>query len=321
MLIAALVAVALALMFLLSGCTKVSNIIRIENIKSGDAKFISENAIMGGENGKLFFYQLDNRKKTKTNIRSKWSAVLPDENIIIYSNSDCETGICKIDNNQRILWCHPIFGKDCDLRIDPAIAKIGNTYYLTSTRINGVINRKDALKENATYTLSLYRSDDLKKWMYVGDIVKENHNVEDIDLMNDDGKLRVVFERETVDKGPSAIITMLSEDGGKTWNEPVTLVDDGSDNEPAAFNKTSNGYALFFSSDAKKKGSSYEGSSAYVATFDRKLKPVKTVMLATKPESGILLYDVIVNKGSAKILFSEHYLTVNNLVVEDILLP
>ena len=46
--IAAFAAIVLTLTILLSGCAKVSNIIRIENIKSGDAKFVSENMIMGG---------------------------------------------------------------------------------------------------------------------------------------------------------------------------------------------------------------------------------------------------------------------------------
>ena len=314
-------AVILSFVILFSGCSKVSNIIRIENIKSGDAKFLSEKMIMGGENGNLFFYDLSNGEKKDTAIRSNWSANLPEENVIAFSNNDSETGICKLDDKQGVVWCEIIFSKDCDLRIDPAIVKIGDTYYLTSTRINGEINRADASKENGIYTLSIYSSKDLKKWTYISDIVKEKNNIEDIDLMNDDGKLRVTFERETVDKGASAIVTMLSEDGGKSWKDAVTLVNDGSDNEPATLNKTDSEYRLFYSSDAKQKGKSYEGANAYMATFDQNLKPVKTEMLTTNPESGILLYDVIDNKDRAKILFSENYLTLNNLVVEDIPLP
>ena len=319
--IAAFAAIVLTLTILLSGCAKVSNIIRIENIKSGDAKFVSENMIMGGENGKLFFYDLSKGEKKDTEIYSNWSAILPEENVVVFSNSECETGICKLDDKQKIIWSEKIFSKDCDLRIDPAIVKIGDTYYLTSTRINGEINRADVNKENGIYTLSLYRSKDLKKWNYVGDVVKDNHNIEDIDLMNDDGKLRVIFERETIDKGASAIVTMLSEDSGKTWKDAVTLVDDGADNEPAALMKTDSGYRLFYSSDAQRKGESYEGASAYIATYDVDFKPVKSAMMTTEPKSGILLYDVIVEEDRAKILFSEKYLTVNNLIVEDISLP
>ena len=319
--IAAFAAIVLTLTILLSGCAKVSNIIRIENIKSGDAKFVSENMIMGGENGKLFFYDLSKGEKKDTEIYSNWSAILPEENVVVFSNSECETGICKLDDKQKIIWSEIIFSKDCDLRIDPAIVKIGDTYYLTSTRINGEINRADVNKENGIYTLSLYRSKDLKKWNYVGDVVKDNHNIEDIDLMNDDGKLRVIFERETIDKGASAIVTMLSEDSGKTWKDAVTLVDDGADNEPAALMKTDSGYRLFYSSDAQRKGESYEGASAYIATYDVDFKPVKSAMMTTEPKSGILLYDVIVEEDRAKILFSEKYLTVNNLIVEDISLP
>ena len=319
--IAAFAAIVLTLTIFLSGCAKVSNIIRIENIKSGDAKFVSENMIMGGENGKLFFYDLSKGEKKDTEIYSNWSAILPEENVVVFSNSECETGICKLDDKQKIIWSEIIFSKDCDLRIDPAIVKIGDTYYLTSTRINGEINRADVNKENGIYTLSLYRSKDLKKWNYVGDVVKDNHNIEDIDLMNDDGKLRVIFERETIDKGASAIVTMLSEDSGKTWKDAVTLVDDGADNEPAALMKTDSGYRLFYSSDAQRKGESYEGASAYIATYDVDFKPVKSAMMTTEPKNGILLYDVIVEEDRAKILFSEKYLTVNNLIVEDISLP
>ena len=319
--IVVLAAIVLTLTILLSGCAKVSNIIRIENIKSGDAKFVSENMIMGGENGKLFFYDLSKGEKKDTEIYSNWSAILPEENVVVFSNSECETGICKLDDKQKIIWSEIIFSKDCDLRIDPAIVKIGDTYYLTSTRINGEINRADVNKENGIYTLSLYRSKDLKKWNYVGDVVKDNHNIEDIDLMNDDGKLRVIFERETIDKGASAIVTMLSEDSGKTWKDAVTLVDDGADNEPAALMKTDSGYRLFYSSDAQRKGESYEGASAYIATYDVDFKPVKSAMMTTEPKNGILLYDVIVEEDRAKILFSEKYLTVNNLIVEDISLP
>ena len=311
----------LILTFVLTGCAKVNHIVHVENTKSGDAKFLSDNTIMGGEGGFLFFYRFDNRKKTMSDIRSNWSDRLPEENIVVVSDSDCETRICKTDANQRIVWVHPLFSKDCDLRIDPAIVKIDKTYYLTSTRINGEINRADPAKENGAYALSLYRSNDLMNWTYVRDIVNEKSNIEDIDLMNDDGKLRVTFERETVDKGASAIVTMVSPDGGSTWGEPVTLVDDGSDNEPASLMKTDSGYRLFFSSDAMRKGESYQGSSAYVTSFDPAFKPVKTDRLITKPESGVLLYDVIVKNDSVKLLFAENYLTDNNLIAENVPLP
>lgn len=284
---------------------------------SGDSKFLTEDELIASKDGKLQILNLNTKEETPVNIESNWIDCLLNEKVIVYSNSKNQTGICQLDDENKVILNQIIF-EDETLHIDPSIVKIEETYYLTSTKIQGNVNNADLNQENGLYTVQLLRSKDLKHWEYVTDIVSKDQNLEDVELIDDFGILRLIFEKESVDKKESSICMMESQDNGLTWNNEKELIPNNADNEPASFYKQNDAYYLFYSSDIENPGKSYTGASGYVTKFDDRFSQVETKKLETKYTENLLLYQVIMTDESLTLLYSHDYLNRNDLCVENI---
>lgn len=269
--------ICLMMIFLLTACSSdVKDYHQLKDFQSGDAKWINENAVLGSDQQRLSFYDCQSDSKTVFNAASQWCYYYPQEKLIIFSNWDGETGICRLTENNTISEPRIIFTENENLRIDPSITKFGSYYYITSTLINGTVNRNDPKETNGTYTLELYRSKDLKVWDKVSTISHCSQNTEDVDIMSDGDLLRVNYEKETIDRGPSQLITVTSSDGGLNWTPELAMVNNGADNEMAALIKEDDRYYLFYSSDLACPGESYSGASLYLNQYDTKFNLIRT---------------------------------------------
>lgn len=307
---------------LLGGCTysnSETNSICLKNFSSGDAKLGFNDQIFASKNGTLIAIDLSNQNEKVFDIHSNWLDCLNEEKIIVYSNGDKQTKICQLDKNNNIILDNLIVD-DNFLHIDPAITKVNDTYYVSSTKIDGNVNISDPNINNGQYTLQLYKSNNLIEWEYVSDILSYKSNVEDIDLIDDNGYLRLTFEKETYDKGKSAIYQIESSDGGVTWENEKELIPCNADNEPATFrkNSTTDQYELYYSSDIENPGESYSGASVYLTKFDNQLNLISTEKLKTHPEQNILLYEVSEKNGHLLLLFAYDYLGGNDLYLEQL---
>ncbi|ALU13515.1 hypothetical protein ACH52_0686 [Eubacterium limosum] len=317
--------IILILSLLLSGCsfnsadeTNINNIC-LQNFGSGDAKLGPNNQIFASKNGELVAVDPQSKTEKQFDIQSNWIDCLNDENIIIYSNGNRQTKICQFDENNNIIFDNLIVD-DGFLHIDPAITKVDNTYYITTTKIIGNVNVADPNMENGEYTLQLYKSINLSDWEYVTDILSYKSNIEDVDLIDDDNCLRLTFEKETYDKGKSAIYQIESSDRGFTWENEKELISCNADNEPATFRKNNktNEYELYYSSDIETPGESYSGASIYLTKFDNQLNFVSTEKIKTNPERNILLYEVSEKKDHLLLLFAYDYLGKNDLYIQEL---
>jgi hypothetical protein len=210
--------------------------------------------------------------------------------------------------------------------IDPAIEKAGGSYYISMTFVDGRLNNANAKRSNGQYTIRFYKSEDLKKLTYLSDVVSANRNLEDIKLTVTNEKMYMFFEKETLDQGSSAIQMAVSEDMGRHWKSPVTVLPSDADQEPAGLLRADDGWYLYYSSDVDNPGESYNGASAYRTHLDRDMGVVsknERLELATPDESdpetdqkgGILLYDVQKFGSSIYFVYSEDHLSSDNLCV------
>ena len=182
--------------------------------------------------------------------------------------------------------------------------------YLAHTLIEGTINNPDPQGENGTYTVKLYRSEDLETWEYVTDIISRKQNVEDGDLRCVNGTLYYFFELEQYDKGPSAICVMRSEDDGETWSGPQELLPAAADNEMASCEPTKDGWRLYVSSDYACVGESYQGASVYYADYTQDFQPVCMYQPSAMPDNrSVRLYEVKEIDGQLHFLFARNFLT------------
>lgn len=283
------------------------------NYSTQDAKIGFDQNIITSQDGRLTLIDRNSGKRTQTSVPSNWISVLQNERIVAVSSGEKSTHIVRFNSAGKIVRDDQIFSASDGLRIDPSILKFNGQYYLSSTRIDGTVNSKDPTEKNGHYTVELYRSKDLLTWNKVSTIVEADSNLEDPDLIAIDGKLCLVYEEETRDQMASTIKICLSDDGGVTFGESVSLVSGGADNEPAVFSEDESIYLLFYSSDLANLGKSYSGASIYLSEFDQSYELLRTKLIPSSPQSGLLLYDVEADDQGFLFLFAEDYSGKNQL--------
>lgn len=249
-------------------------------------------------------------------VKMFWFNVLEEESLIIYTNGQNQLGLVKLGDDYSVLWNRTITAADRRI-IDPSVVKTDAGYLATATRITGAVNNSDPNTANGEYTVCSWFSSDLVNWSETDSIITDQYNLEDVDLLEKDGVLYLVYEKEQLDKGLSSIVVQTSSDGGVTWSSPKELLPADCDHEPAGFLSSGDRFILYYSSDKGKVGSSYMGAKAYYALYDSELNCIsRDTEIKTSAKGGILWYDITWIDSAHCILYSEDYLTQGTLVVE-----
>ncbi len=300
----------------LSGCARAeSSAVVVSKLHNCDAKFF-HGRVWTSVDGHLVSLDLHGKDRRDYDIRTNWIAGIDEENVLVYGNNAGQIGLVRFDKDNNVA-CHDIICHCRNLLIDPAITASDDGYYMTVTEIKGNVNNDDPSKENGDYILHLFASKDLQKWEHVSDVVREHHNIEDVDIIAEDKCLCCVYEKEVIDKGLSSVCLKKSVDRGRTWSDEKVLLQADADQEPACFEKEDGGYSLLYSSDLEAPGRSYMGARAYQALFDGDFNVKKPgQMLHTCTKEGILLYDRARIGGKNYILYARNYLTDCDLVIE-----
>ena len=293
----------------------------LEQYHNADAKFIGQSVITSVDEG-IRILDLKGREVRRFDgPAASWLYVQGDGSEgwnVAYSNHDHETHILRLTPEYDCLADETALVTD-ELAIDPILVKTEDGWLLTHTLIEGTVNNPDPDGDNGTYTVRLYRSDDLEEWTYVTDIVQREQNLEDGDIRYVDGTLYYFFEMEKYDKGPSAICFMTSEDGGRTWDGPGELLPPEADNEMANCEPTDAGWRLYVSSDRSRPGESYQGASVYYADYTRDMEPVSLYERSRMPgNEAVRLYDVKEINGRLYFLFARNFLTDCDLLLRTI---
>lgn len=285
---------------------------------NADAKFLGSHIITSVEEGMQVLDLEGNVVRQYDGVSASWLYVQEEDGgpkgqtakyAVAYSNHANETRILRLTEGEEIIDDRLALQTDV-LAIDPVLIRKGDIWFLTHTRIEGTVNNPDPEGENGTYTVKLYRSEDLEEWEYVTDIISRKQNVEDGDLRCVDGTLYYFFEMEQYDKGPSAICVTTSEDDGGTWSEPRELLPAAADNEMASCELTKEGWRLYVSSDYACVGESYQGASVYYADYTRDFEPVCTYRLSAMPDNrSVRLYEMKEIDGQLYFLFNRNFLT------------
>lgn len=281
-----------------------------------DSKFY-KNAIVSGSSGHLIFFDKDSMiLREYEDILVNWIYTIPEENLIIACNGNRELRKIVVDSQYNVLSNDVLFESE-NLMIDPTIVKTSKgQWILTFVEVQGTVNNANANVENGRYTVHAYQSQDLIEWEQIGDIVSENHNIEDADMFELDGWLYYIYEKEKLDKKPSEICMKYSDDEGGTWSEEKIVVPADGDNEPAGIIIEGEEIHLYYSSDFENPGTSYNGASIYKAVYNKDFSegeiniPVKALK-----GGGILLYDVCKGEDGMYFLYSKNYLTENLLIL------
>ncbi|HBN57193.1 MAG TPA: hypothetical protein DD414_10495 [Lachnospiraceae bacterium] len=296
---------------------------------NADAKFIGDHIITSVDEEIRILDLNGNLTAQYDGLLASWLYVQEGEEAdgsayrVAYSNHANETHILRLSKDYELLGDQMVLKTDV-LAIDPILIKADDTWYLTHTKIDGTINNPAPGGDNGTYTVKLYRSENLKNWEYVTDILSRKKNIEDGDLRYTDGVLHYFFEMEEYDKGPSAICVMTSADGGGTWEAPKELLPAVADNEMAACEPTEEGWRLYVSSDYACVGESYQGASVYYADYTPDFEPVGTYTPSAMPDNrSVRLYEVKETDGQRYFLFARNFLTDCDLLLRaaDVNLP
>lgn len=294
---------------------------KVENLHNSDSKFFG-NYIITSISDVFYLYNMQgNVLKEYPQICANWISDISKGNLIMYSNTQKKVGVARLDSEGNLLDNYIVMTSD-KLMIDPAICEVDDKYYFTLTQIEGNVNNADAGQPNGTYTVKLYEAEDLTNFRYVTDIISGTGNVEDIDLINMDGSLCIVYEKEKLDKGDSSISLKrardLTEEGIRDWSEEMELIPPDCDHEPASFIEEEDGtHTLYYSSDKEKEGTSYMGAKIYKAVFDENYQVIeRDIEIQTINQGGRLLYDVLVKEDSICYLFELNYNTDATLVAE-----
>lgn len=306
----------------LCGCAgekAIQKVTVVEDLYCDDSKFYGD-AIISSENYKLAVIGLEGQNiRVYEEIDANWIDGIAEEGIIVYGNINQELGIVRLDENYNLLSRNVVMQSE-HLLIDPSVTKWKDSYYMTVTEIEGIPNNGDVNSENGHYTIRFYQSDDLLEWKPVSEVVSCNHNLEDVELFVEDGIFHVIYEKETLDGADSWVMLQKSKDSeGKEWEEPIVLLENTCDNEPACMEKKRfGGYRLYYSCDKDKPGQSYMGAKMYYAEYDHKFRVKrKDVEIPSHTEDGILLYDVKEKDGVQRFLFCKNYYTDHSLVIEE----
>ena len=123
-----------------------------KEFRSGDAKFFGDR-IVTSKDGSLclldFFGKITNHY---TDVPSAWVDGLFDDKIIVLGNWNNEINIVQLDEKMNRIQEYNVLQSD-NLHIDPAICKIENDYYVTTTEIIGNVNNSSPDVENGIYTV------------------------------------------------------------------------------------------------------------------------------------------------------------------------
>lgn len=288
------------------------------SVNSNDAKFFRD-YIIAGVGGNLSILDLNlNTIKTLPEIKVRWVNCIENERIIIYSNSEKQIGIAKLDDGFNLLSNEIILTRD-NRPIDPTIIHINDYYYITFTEIIGKINNSDKDGENGEYKLYFYRSKNLSEWEEVSVILDNFNNTEDVDIMYIDNHFVVTYEFEDYDKGCSALMVTTSKDSeGKDWNEPKSLIPSDADHEMACIFDEGNSFTLWYSSDKDDVGKSYMAGKIYYAKFTKDFELISKDNLVEADYNtvgGVRLYEVKKLKNKLHFLYAKDYLTENRLSI------
>ena len=291
----------------------------LEKYANADAKFYNDHILTSVDEN---IYMLDFRGeviRAYEGLKASWLYTYAEEGLVVYSNHDNETHLLRLDEKMNRISDQVILTTDL-LAIDPTICKVGDTYLVTHTTIEGTINNPAPDGDNGVYTLQLYASKDLETFEHRTTIISEKHDIEDIDMMYHEGKLYCIYEKENYDKGPSKICMRMSADEGKTWSEEQILIENGGDNEPSCLIKEYDGWRLFYSSDKERPGESYNGASAYSAFFDADFVHLGEYdeKVDMKDNFGIRLYEVKELDERLYLMFAHDYMTDKDFVLRSI---
>lgn len=306
-------------------------IFRFYRSGTGDAKLLDSGFLLTVKDRKLVGIDLESGEVTKYDIAADWLDIDHESRTVIYSNANFELGAARFDENRKIVYNEIIYSNNqSDYMIDPAVEKIGDTYFISMTFVDGKLNNDNVEKSSGKYTIRFYSTRDLKSLTYLSEVVSANRNLEDVKLIADGENLYMLFEKETVDKSNSAILLTRSVDLGKSWSTPEILLDSTADHEPAGLIRTEEGWELYYSMDRDHPGESYNGSSAYrmhlsaqmeIEKADESLLLAREADESTDPseeflqKGGILLYDAEKFGDDIYFVYAENYLTDNNLCV------
>lgn len=313
-----LTVLSMIFLYLVSPKKNAHIIMKVANAHNGDAKFYND-YIVTEVQGKLVIYDMKgNLVKSFSNINANWIYCMPQENYIIYANSDCQIGLLKVDDNFNII-SNRIIMTTANMQIDPTMIKVQNTYYLTATEIQGKANNADINAENGIYTLHLFQSTDLTNWSLVQDVVTAKNNIEDVDMMYLNNKFYITYEKELVDKGNSSlnVATIDTMQANKTTITELLPAD--CDHEPASIKSTKNGFRIYYSCDKNYPGESYSGSQIFYSDYDTDWNSLSIdCPVQTQTQKGILLYEVKDGEhGKQDYLYSQDYLNEGNMIIEE----
>ena len=142
-------ALVLTGILILTGCgnkkeTKAELVFRFYRSAAGDAKLMSDKILMTCINRKLISLNFQTGEVINTEIESDWLSVLPEENLVIYTNHHYELGIVHMNDDGTVKSQEVILtNNSADFMIDPAIIKIDGMYYITMTFLNGTMNASE----------------------------------------------------------------------------------------------------------------------------------------------------------------------------------
>ena len=291
----------------------------LEKYANADAKFYNDHIITSVDEG---VYMLDfdgNVVKSYEGLKASWMYAYAEEGLVVYSNHDNETHLLKLDDNMDMITDEVILTSEL-LAIDPTICKVGDTYLVTHTTIEGTINNPDPNGDNGIYSLELYASKDLENWEHRTTITSQKQDIEDIDMLYDEKTLYCIYEKENYDKGPSRICMRYSEDEGENWSEETILIDNGGDNEFSCILPEYDGWRLYYSSDKENPGTSYNGASAYSAFFDADFVHIPELdeKVNMKDNLSVRLYEVKQVENKLYFMYAHNYMTDKDFVLKSI---
>ena len=294
----------------------------LKKYANADAKFYNEYIITSVDEGVYMLDFTGKVVKSYEGLKASWMYAYPEEGLVVYSNHDNETHLLKLDENMDMISDEVILKSEL-LAIDPTICKVGDTYLVTHTTIEGTINNPEPNGDNGIYSLELFASKDLMNWEHRTTITSQKQDIEDIDMMLDnkqlhDGKrLYCFYEKENYDKGPSAICMRYSVDEGMTWSEEHILIENVADNEMACMIAEYEGWRLYYSSDYECVGESYNGASAYYADFDADFQCLSSYQKVDfRGNEGVRLYEVKELNENLYFMFSHNYSTDKDFVLK-----
>lgn len=290
----------------------------ISSKKTGDSK-LWKDKIISSTSGHLILFDFNGSiVREYLDLEADWIYPLENSDFIIGGNFNNEVFSFSLDSDGNVLEYHNILTSD-NVMIDPTVVQMDDTYLFTCTEIEGVVNNSNLNIENGTYTIHTYTSKDLKNWIYQSDIITCKKNLEDGDMLYQNGILYYIFEKEICDKGPSSINVISSMDKGLSWGQEKEILAADADYEPGICLPTKSGYVLYYSSDKKNPEKSYNGSSIYTIELDKNFNIISSeIEIDLNDHQGMSLYDVAIENDRYYFLYCQDYLTDNNLILKAI---